>query len=494
MTGGESLQVKGVAQTILLSRSGRLFYETYGDAGVDIADAARRPLFPRLTDAWRRVLETRGRLLKKRGLHLYVLVCPDAHFIYRDEVPDRLVLPPESPGRQFARLHAGIDNVTIVHPEAQLIQARGGLDVYKANDTHWSTYGAFIAYRALIEAMAPGTPMRALRAAQIDYRFVRSFGDLGALVDPELPLQVPIPQVRAGSIWEVWNRANEERNYWLRTASDLGRGKLLITRDSFATDMGYFLQHTFARVDWLGSSSRLFLEAIDEEKPDVVVWELGERRLFHIEPDQYPTTAYETYAYDPRSAAGKLALEACDHRDAGQMPRALAAAGEALKLSPDDGNLHYLLGTLHLRLGDALGTERAARAAIAMRDDRPAYWQLLATSMRLQARGADALAASQRAAALSPDNAFYVAEFGHDLLAVGQNAQAVEVMSRCRQQVSTSMLLSYWLAEACSRAGDPAGARAQAHHALLLAPDHPPTQALAARLGAPPLSGSTDPG
>lgn len=482
MSGGESLQVKGVAQTILRSRTGRLFYETYGDAALDIADAARRPIFPRLTDAWRRVLETRGRLLKKRGLHLYVLVCPDAHFIYRDEVPAQLALPDESPGRQFVRLLSGVDNVTLIHPEAQLIQARGGLDVYKANDTHWSTYGAFIAYRALIAAMAPGTPMRPLRAAQIDYRFIRSFGDLGALVDPELPLHVPVPQRRQGSIWEVWNRVDEQRNSWLRTASDLGRGSLFITRDSFATDMGFFLQHTFARVDWLGSSSRMFLEAIDTEKPDVVVWELGERRLFHIEPDQYPTTAYETYAYDATSQTGKLALEACDQRDAGRVADALGTVTEALRQSPADANLHYLQGTLHLRLGDAPAAERAARAAIDVRDDRPAYWQLLATSMRFQSRGPDALDASKRAAALSPDNAFYVAEFGHDLMAEGRIGEAVEVMSRCRQDVSTSMVLCYWLAEACGRAGDGVRARAEAQHALLLAPEHPPVQELAARL------------
>ena len=485
MSGGESLQVAGVAQTVLRSRSGRLFYETFPADGIDIADAARRPLFPRLADAWRRVLETRGRLLKKRGLRLYVLVCPEAHFIHREEVPDHLLLPAESPGAQFARLMSDIDNVTIVHPEARLLQARGGLDVYRANDTHWSTYGAFVAYRALIDALAPGTPMRPVRTAQIDYRSVRSFGDLGALVEPEMPLQAPVPQVRVGTTWDVWNRVDEQRNAWLRTASDHGRGRLFITRDSFATHMGAFLQHTFERVDWLGTTSRLFLEAIDEEKPDVVVWELGERRLHRIELDQYPTTAYETFAYDARSAAGKTALAACDHRDAGNLPRALVAANQALELSPDDGTLRYLLGTLHLRLGDGSAAQNAAQRAIAIRDDRPAYWQLLASALRLQGLANDALAASRTAASLSPDNAFYVAEFGADLLQQGDISQAVDVMSRCRQDVSTSKLLCCRLAEAWSCVGAADRAQAEAQQGLLLDPEDPLVQRLVARLGTP---------
>ena len=269
---------QGSAHVIARGASGRLFYESYAGEFTDIATTAKDPLFL-LPDIirWRRLLETRGRLLKLRGLHLYILIAPDAHFIYRDEVPPHIVLPSRSPAQQFTELFSGIDNVTIINPEKALIAARGGIDVYKVNDTHWSAHGAFVAYRCLLDALAPGTPMRPLTAGDVSYRPFRSFGDLGALVDPEVTVDIPVASVRDGNSRSAYQYAGEGRNAWNRFESSRGRGHAFIPRDSFATELGIFVNETFARVDWVGGTSRLHLEAIDEEKPDVVIWQLAAR-------------------------------------------------------------------------------------------------------------------------------------------------------------------------------------------------------------------------
>ncbi len=464
---------QGSAHVIARGASGRLFYESYANEFTDIANTAKEPLFL-LPDAirWKKLLETRGRLLKLRGLRLYILIAPDAHFIYRDEVPPHIVLPSRSPAQQFTDLFSGIDNVTIINPEKSLVAARGGIDVYKVNDTHWSAHGAFVAYRCLLDALPPGTPMRPLTAADVSYRPHRSFGDLGALVDPEVTVDIPVASVRGGNCRSAHEYAGEGRNAWKRFESSRGRGHAFIPRDSFATELGIFANETFARVDWVGGTSRLHLEAIDEEKPDVVIWQLAERRLFHVEHDHHAKTAYEIYAFDRSTPFGKQALDAYSDQVHGNLAKALEHA-RAAALHPDAGPPYrHLLAELLEANGLFEEAEAVIEQAIALQDNRPAYWHLLSVISRRRGDKAAAVCASQRAVDLFAHNAHFVADHGYNLLALGRNSDAIDVMQSCRNLVSDAPHLSYWLAQAYMRAGDMQNARNEAINAYLLLPQH----------------------
>ncbi|MBX9590214.1 MAG: tetratricopeptide repeat protein [Hyphomonadaceae bacterium] len=464
---------QGSPHVIARGASGRLFYESYAHEFTDIANTLREPLFP-LPDAirWKRLLETRGRLLKQRGRHLYILIAPDAHFIYRDAVPPHIVLPARSPARQFTELFSGIDNVTIVNPEEALIAARGGVDVYKVNDTHWSAHGAFIAYRCLLDVLPPGTPMHPVTVADVAYKPHRSFGDLGALVEPEVTTHIPVAVVRDGSSRHVRHHIGDGRNAWLRCESSRGLGHAFLPRDSFATELGIFVSETFARVDWIGGTSRLHLEAIDEEKPDVVIWQIAERRLFHIEHDHHAKTAYEIYAFDRTTPFGKLAIDAYSDQMQGNLPSALQHARAAAR-HPDAGAPYrYLIAELLEASGDVEEGEAVIKQAIALQDNRPAYWHLLSIIARRRDDLAAALAASERAVKLFPHNARFVADHGYNLLAFGRNREAIDVMQACRDLVSDAPHLSYWLAEAYLRMGDWQSARREAVNAYLLLPQH----------------------
>lgn len=463
----------GSAQVIARGLSGRLFYESYANECTEIANTAKDPLFPLpVAIRWKKLIETRGRLLKLRGLHLYILIAPDAHFIYRDEVPPHIALPSRSPARQFTEQFSGIDNVTILNPEDALISGRGGVDVYKVNDTHWSAHGAFVAYRCLLDVLPPSTPMRPLSAADVSYRPLRSFGDMGALVEPEVTANIPVAVVRDGNCRSAHEYAGEGRNAWKRFESARGRGHAFIPRDSFATELGIFINETFARVDWLGGTSRLHLEAIDEEKPDVVIWQIAERRLFHVEHDHHPKTAYEVYAFDRSTPFGKQALDAYSDQTQGNLTRALEHA-RAAAAHPDAGAPYrYLLAELLEASGFLEEGHAVIRQAIALQDNRPAHWHLLSVISRRRGDMAAAIHASQRAIDLFPHNASYVADHGYNLLAFGRYRDAIDVMQACRDHVSDAPHLSYWLAQAYLRVGDVQKARTEAINAYLLLPEH----------------------
>ncbi|HEY0660447.1 MAG TPA: tetratricopeptide repeat protein [Lysobacter sp.] len=467
------------AQAFVRGASGRLFYESYERYNTCIARAAREPLFPvPVAVRWKRLLETRARLLKLRGLRLHLLIAPDAHFIYRDEVPEHLVLPARSPARQFCELFSGIDNLTIINPEDALIGARGGIDVYRANDTHWSAYGAFVAYRTLIEQLPATTPMHPVTAAEVGYRFLPSYGDMGALAEPEVVADMPVASIRDGAAKLVFNRAAEGRNAWTRYESSRGRGHAFVLRDSFATELAVYFNATFARVDLLGATSRLHLEAIDEEKPDVVIWEVAERRLLVEENDYHATTAYEVYAFDRNTPQGSLALEAYVDKAEGDLGKALERARSAAQY-PEAGTAYqYLLADLLLANRMFEEAEATIRRALELRDDRPAYWHLLSVIARHLGQPEVATAASERAANLAPHNGKFVADCGYNLLAAGRRAEAIDIMSACRAVVSDSPYLSYWLATAYHQAGDPENARKEAINACLLLPNNPKVYAL----------------
>lgn len=464
----------GSAHEILRSTSGRLFYKSYANEFTDIANTAREPLFPfPMLIRWRRLLETRARLLKLRGLRLNILLAPDAHFIYREEVPEHVVLPARSPARQFTESFSDIDNVVIVNPEAALIEARGGIDVYKANDTHWSAHGAFIGYRKLLGVLPGSTPMRPVTAADVSYRLVPSFGDLGSLVEPEVRINMPIAEVRGGATRLTLDHAGEGRNAWKRFESARGRGHAFIVRDSFSTEMGIFVNETFARVDWIGGTSRLHLEAIDEEKPDVVVWQLAERRLMHVEHDHHPRTAYELYAFDRSTPFGKQALDAYLLQVAGNLAEALSQARAAVEAPEAGAPYHYLLADLLQANSHMEEAEAAIRHAIELQDNRPAYWHLLSVISRHRGNLAAAAAASERAVQLFAHNACFVADHGYNLMHSERLHEAIDAMQSCREHVSDAPHLSYWLARAHLMAGNVHTARREAINAYLLLPDHP---------------------
>jgi predicted Zn-dependent protease len=93
--------------------------------------------------------------------------------------------------------------------------------------------------------------------------------------------------------------------------------------------------------------------------------------------------------------------------------------------------------------------------------------------LRRRADAPGALAASERAIRLFAHNGRFTADHGYNLLTSGRVHDAIDVLQGCRDLVSDSPHLSYWLAVAYLRAGDTARARAEAVNAYLLSPQNP---------------------
>lgn len=478
----DALALRGRAKSIIRGRGGRLFYEDY--EGASLATLAAAEPFPSaLEHRWRRTLETRARRLGNRGLTLYVLFGPDAHFVYPDELPPGVQLPDHSLAEQFVGRFRDVAGCAFVDPTRNLIEARGGIDVYKANDTHWSAYGAFVAYRALIAALPPERRGQVVDSGEVSYRFRRSFGDMGALVEPEMVIETPVPEISGtGRVAPVLlhDRRGAAREAWVAYRCESGRGRAMIARDSFGTELAPFVNATFATVDWISSGHALPFEAIDACRPDVVIWEVAERRLPFPPRDHQPFGEFETLAFDAGAPVGRTGLAVVALRQDGNRQAALAAARQAVAEAPDEAILHFWLAQTLYEAGLFSEAEQAVGAAIRRNDSRPAFWHLSNVIQRHNGNAAASLAASLRAAAMVPDNALFVSHLGFNLLAAGRPEKAVAEMSRCREIVADSEDLCYWLARALLAVGDREGAMAQAVDCYLLQPDHAAIHALLA--------------
>lgn len=270
------------------------------------------------------------------------------------------------------------------------------------------------------------------------------------------------------------------REAWVAYRCESGWGRAMIARDSFGTELAPFVNATFATIDWISTGHALPFEAIDACRPDVVIWEVAERRLPFPPRDHQPFGALETLAFDTGDSVGRTGLEIVALRLDGNRQAALAAARQAVAESPDAAILHFWLAQTLYEAGLFGEAEQVVGEAVRRNDRRPAFWHLSNVIQRHNGNAAASLAASRRAAAMAPDNALFVSHLGFNLLAAGRPEEAVAEMSRCRETVSDSEDLCYWLARAWLAIGDREAAMAQAVDCYLLQPDHAAIHALLA--------------
>jgi alginate O-acetyltransferase complex protein AlgJ len=107
-----------------------------------------------------RKLRTFNQYLKSQGITLLIVVAPNKATIYPDKLPDQIKTLP-APSRLDILISYLEDNdlPLIVDLRPALRAARQYQDVYYKTNTHWNGYGAFVAYKTIINALASSHPV-----------------------------------------------------------------------------------------------------------------------------------------------------------------------------------------------------------------------------------------------------------------------------------------------------------------------------------------------
>lgn len=255
---------------------------------------------------WRFVLETRIAWLARLGADHHFMVAPNAHSVYPDDLPDGHPRSDRRPVVQLARfLEAKRSFASIIYPLEELVAERDR-DVFGKTETHWSEFGAFLAYRRLTGEIGGNHAMRILSEDDLHVYVTEKayIGDLGSKVVPNVPAPLEFADVRgAGAELISDNRVvNQGRRveYRCPQAPDV---KCMIYGDSFSIQLLPFLAETFGRTVFAHVPT-LDYSLVEKERPDVAIFVMNERFLITVPNDLGAPTADELAA--AKMAAGHV--------------------------------------------------------------------------------------------------------------------------------------------------------------------------------------------
>jgi hypothetical protein len=236
---------------------------------------------------WQSLLEKRRDWLASRGIKYVFVIPPDKHSIYPEYLPDWLTkVGPTKLDKLIAYMKEH-STVEVLDLRPVLMAAKKTARTYLYSDTHWNSYGSFIAYQALMRALAlqlPGLGAPLPYEAFQPTVFQEKGGDLarilgqkmpdrvGVVLYPRPPLQLPEPEEDINIFVKKWNKDTLP----VYTENPARRYTLLCFHDSFAMSLTQLLGYHFKRTVYIWQYN-WNKQLIERQKPDVVVDEILER-------------------------------------------------------------------------------------------------------------------------------------------------------------------------------------------------------------------------
>lgn len=295
------------SEQVIIGKDGWLFYahpyalESY---------RATAPFTEAELNHWQRILEERRDWLQTRGIPYLVIFVPEKQSIYPEYLPEWLqpVSPVSRLGQLIQHLQLNSDFAINSLPSSLkqsavidltdiLRAAKSNYRIYHRTDSHWNKPGVFTAYREIIKYLARWFPeLKPLSSADFQQEVIyRDGGDLANMLglkdvvreevlkfSPRLPpLARPVePEIARPDL-------PEDKQPFAMATGDKRLPRSVMLHDSFALNLAPLIAENFQRIVFL-SEYEFDLQAIDKERPDVVIQEMVERQLMAPLPDNPP--------------------------------------------------------------------------------------------------------------------------------------------------------------------------------------------------------------
>jgi hypothetical protein len=252
--------------------------------------------------AWEDAIRDRGRWLSARGIPYLVVFSPEKGSIYPEHLPEWM--RPSTHGTRLDQVVAalqGIEGAGVLDLRPALLAAKQRFPrpIYYATDTHWNALGVHVAYGEIVGRLGQWFPQVSpapLSSFELTWS-TRAGGDLARLLGlehrytelaPKLTPRTP-RQARHVDLGGYGAARPEAATHppivTAREQADIPAA--VIFRDSFATDLIPFLAEHFGRAVFLWTYD-FDWEAIDRERPSVVIQEYAERFLYTLAPENPP--------------------------------------------------------------------------------------------------------------------------------------------------------------------------------------------------------------
>ncbi|MFZ2446603.1 MAG: hypothetical protein WAW37_09605 [Syntrophobacteraceae bacterium] len=218
-------------------------------------------------------LEENRRRFSEKGIYYVVAIAPNKNTIYEEFLPER-IRRNKSRTRldQFVEYMAQNSDLEILDHRGVLEAARTRLPVYWETDSHWNTYGAYVAYREIfgkISRRFPDAAPMAIAGSVAVERTARG-GDLAQM----LFLTDVLPE-------------NNHTVFELDAAPSARIRKLLFRHDSFGDNLYPYLTKHFEKLVNVAPFAPFRFDEIFRDPPDIVLHLFTERYLTQAIHDDF---------------------------------------------------------------------------------------------------------------------------------------------------------------------------------------------------------------
>ena len=234
----------------------------------------------RQIDVWIRALKSRQAWCAANDSVMRVLLIPEKHVVYADKLPFLVAPTDRRPALQV--LAAARSDATLagklLYPLETLRAARAQRQTYFKTDTHWNSYGAFVAYRALVDSLAPEIRLERVEEKDLVWTQRPYVGDIGVRFAEERgeTAETAEPTATYKLVFHNHNFGRGAVHVYENERRDLPT--CVLFRDSFSNFLVPYLMRGFSRLVAVSSLTCQY-DLLNQERPDVVLFVTIERFL-----------------------------------------------------------------------------------------------------------------------------------------------------------------------------------------------------------------------
>jgi alginate O-acetyltransferase complex protein AlgJ len=255
--------------------------------------AGTRTLSAEEIERWRACLEDRTARLAEKSIPYFCVIAPDTHSVYPEMLPDGFEPTQLRPIHKLLfRLHETGSPACLIYPLEDLIAEKPNRLVYSAFDSHWTTFGALVAYTRLMKDVRESVEVRELDPADIRFTTRLMPGELAYKLgfDGDVEHLQPVFPVTAHLVED--NQVANQGSYAVTECGDAPHTTCLLFGDSYSLAILPYLAESFGRLVYAHCPWHDY-GLIERERPDVVVSLFAERFLIYIPDDSRGSTLAE---------------------------------------------------------------------------------------------------------------------------------------------------------------------------------------------------------
>lgn len=235
---------------------------------------------PRHLEQWVSTVAARKSWCDAKSIVSRFLIIPEKHVVYQDKLPRTIRISKRRAAAQIVSAAGPGFAGHILYPDQPLRKARARKETFFFTDTHWTYFGAYIAYQELIRSISRDCPIEAVDEDELAWTEQPFVGDLGVRFDPERSETASMSQFITPLPYRL---AYQNKKF--------GRGAVhifesdrkdlphcVLFRDSFANFLIPYLMKGFSRLVAVSSLSCHY-DLLEVEHPDVIILAVVERFL-----------------------------------------------------------------------------------------------------------------------------------------------------------------------------------------------------------------------